>query len=422
MDKLQRTLERALKKAFSVDKIIASIINKKLKERGIVLNDKQLFQLQKKIKNSKNLGTLHFRIDEEEALQCPSDVKGKPNASISLAIDAEKDLSNVDNKISNIVENLIPQIVCETSEGILETLRKNFHEHQKYPNDQIKCFNEDLKQVWRKPLDLLEMFYYLAVEAGDTFNYHLRPASVKQNNFVFDVVTRLHARSCQITAEIILLLKNGFADGAHARWRTLHEIAVIAYFVAKHGNDLAERYLCHTAVESYKASLKYQVHCEALGYQQLTEKEMTEIREKYQYYVNKYGASYKQSYGWASKILTKDNPTIADIEADVGLNYMRPYYKMASHNVHANPQGILFKLGLIPESGDILLTGPSNLGLADPGYCAAISLLQITTNLLTTIEPNLDRLVILNILSTLKNEIGEQFYRVDEKLKENTVT
>lgn len=270
MDKLQRTLDRALKKAFSVDKIVAPIINRKLKERGIVLNDKQLLQLQKEIKNSKNLGTFNFQIDEEAALQCPPDLKGKPNTPISLAIDAEKDLGDIEDKIGDLVENVIPQIACEAAEGILETLRKNFPGHQKYHRDQIKYFNKDLKQTWGKPLDLLEMLYYLAVEAGDTFNHHLPPASGKENNFVFDVVTKLHARSCQITAEIILLLKNGFADGAHARWRTLHEIAVIAYFVAKHGNDLAERYLSHTAVESYKASLKYQEHCEALGYQKLT--------------------------------------------------------------------------------------------------------------------------------------------------------
>jgi hypothetical protein len=113
---------------------------------------------------------------------------------------------------------------------------------------------------------------------------------------------------------------------------------------------------------------------------------------------------------------------IADIEADVGLDYMRPYYKMASNNVHANPQGILFKLGLIPEIGDILLTGPSNLGLTDPGHCTAISLLQITTNLLTTAEPNMDRIVILQILSALTNEIGEAFYKADQILKEEIVT
>jgi len=422
MDTLQKLLENTLQKAFFTENIVASILNKKLKEMGIVLSDEQLQQLQKEITNNKNLDTFSFKINEEKALQCPSDLKGKSNALISLSIDAEKDLADLNDKIGDLVENLIPQIACETAEVILETLRKNFPGHQKYNRSQIKNFNKSLNRTWGKAIDLLEMFYHLAAEAGDTYNQRFRSEKVEENNFVFDVVSRLHARSCQITAEIILLLKNGFADGAHARWRTLHEIAVIAYFLAKHGNDLAERYLSHTAVESYKASLKYQEHCKALGYQKLTTEEMAEIRETYQHYINKYGPNYKQPYGWASVVLAKDHPTIADIEADVGLDHMRPYYKMASHNVHANPQGILFKLGLIPESADILLTGPSNLGLADPGHCAAISLLQITTNLLTTAEPNLDRIVILQILSALANEIGAAFYEADQILKEDIVT
>ncbi len=170
-----------------------------------------------------------------------------------------------------------------------------------------------------------------------------------------------------------------------------------------------------------EAAIKYQEHCEVLGYQKLTEEELSKIKERYDCFVNKYGASFKNDYGWASVAIGKDSPRIADIEAVVGLEYMRPYYKMASHNVHANPKGVFFKLGLIPESGDILLTGPSNLGLADPGHSTAISLLQITTNLLT-FKPNLDRIVICYILSSLEKEIGEAFLHVECELKENKAT
>ena len=59
------------------------------------------------------------------------------------------------------------------------------------------------------------MLCFLADEAGSEFNSEFRPSASKDNNFVFDVLTRLHARSCQITSEIILLLRSGFADGAH---------------------------------------------------------------------------------------------------------------------------------------------------------------------------------------------------------------
>ena len=418
MEVLQKILDNVIQETFNTKKIFIQIITKKLNEIGIVLNKKQQHELEKKIKNTENFDDFSFQVDEKKALECPSSLKDQLNKLITID---PKDLENVCDKISPKFEELIPKIASEAAEIIFKTLKKNFKGFQKYHRKNINAFNKNLDKVWGNPIDLLEMFYYIASEAGDAFNNQFRSLAAKEKNFVFDVLTRLHARSCQISAEIISLLKNGFADGAHARWRTLHEIAVTAYFITKHGNETAERYICHEAIESYKAAIKYQEHCEVLGYQKLTEEELSEIKDEYDCFLKKYGTSFKNSYGWASVAIGKDNPSFADIEADVGLEYMRPYYKMASHNVHANPKGVFFKLGLIPESGDVLLTGPSNLGLADPGHCTAISLLQITTNLLT-FKPNLDRIVICYILSSLEKEIGEAFLHAECELKENMAT
>lgn len=99
---------------------------------------------------------------------------------------------------------------------------------------------------------------------------------------------------------------------------------------------------------------------------------------------------------------------------------LRPFYKMASHNVHANPKGAFFKLSLYPRRQDILLACPSNIGLADPGHAAAISLGQITIALLT-IKPTLDNLVICNILMRLEPEIGETFLAAQKLLEEDEV-
>jgi len=69
---------------------------------------------------------------------------------------------------------------------------------------------------------------------------------------------RLHIRACQVTNEIIILLENGYADGAMARWRTLHEIATVAAVIAKFGDELAERYVHYQIVESTKALTAYE--------------------------------------------------------------------------------------------------------------------------------------------------------------------
>ena len=119
-------------------------------------------------------------------------------------------------------------------------------------------------------------------------------------------------------------------------------------------------------------------------------------------------------------MIGKNRPTFRDIEEKVRLDHLRPFYKMASHNVHANPKGIFFRLCLYPTSQDILLAGPSNTGLADPGHETAISMGLITVTLLN-IQPNIDRLVICNILMKLENEIGEEFIAVHRLLESSKV-
>jgi hypothetical protein len=260
------------------------------------------------------------------------------------------------------------------------------------------------------------MFIEIALEVGSDFNQEFRAEASAENDLVFEVLTRLHARACQIASEILALLKSGHADGAHARWRSLHEIAVVSFFIKSAGNDVAERYLLHNAIESYKAAKLYQQYCARLGYEPISAEELKDIESTYQYLVGRFGPAYKEEYGWAASALCKDKPTFRDIEQEVGLDHLRPFYKMASHNVHANPKGVFFKLGLYPTSEEILLAGPSNAGLADPGHGTAISLGQITVALLIT-RPNIDRLVVCGILMKLTDEIGEEFLAVQKSLE-----
>ena len=154
----------------------------------------------------------------------------------------------------------------------------------------------------------------------------------------------------------------------------------------------------------------------ALGYEPLSEQEFNEIKSAYQHLVSRFGLAYKESYGWAEPVIGKRKPTFRDIEEKAGLDHLRPFYKMASHNVHANPKSVFFKLGLYPRSQDILLAGPSNTGLADPGQGTALSLAQITVTLLS-MEANIDRLVICSILMTLVKEIGEEFVTIQGQLE-----
>ena len=62
-----------------------------------------------------------------------------------------------------------------------------------------------------------------------------------------------------------------------------------------------------------------------------------------------------------------------------------------------------------------LLAGPSNVGLADPGHSAAISLVQTSTPL-GLLQPTLDNIVALRIMAELEGEIGRAFGDANQQL------
>jgi hypothetical protein len=104
----------------------------------------------------------------------------------------------------------------------------------------------------------------IVVELGESINQHLRSQQPVPRPFTIEVQTRLHARACQIANKVAVLLGAGFAEGAIARWRSLHEVAVVSMFI---GGDegLAERYRLHEAVESLRVARLYVRHQDRLG-------------------------------------------------------------------------------------------------------------------------------------------------------------
>jgi hypothetical protein len=278
-------------------------------------------------------------------------------------------------------------------------------------------FESRLRRVWGHALDLLEAQTAIAFEAGESFNSRYRPEAAANQDHTFEVLVRLHARGCQIGSEVLALLTSGFADGAHARWRTLHELAVVAYFIKERADDqLAERYLLHSKVESLRAAVLLQKHHEALGEDSISEDVLHRMQDTVDRLCVRFGVDFRSTYGWAARSLGKSNPTFADVEGGAGLDHMRPWYKMASHNVHANPKGIQFRLGY--DGDDLMLAGPSNKGLADPGQYTALSLLQLTVVMLN-LRVTAENLIGLLVLSRLTDEVREAFLDAHHKMGES---
>ena len=414
MNLLQELFDEVMDEEFGINSLMFMFISRKLKELGIEITPEQEDRIRNQI--SEIAG-------ENIALEFDDDQLPSLNEGIikdgSIVLDfSENDIDAFIEEVKSKFPQIISETIQETANLLAKELKKDAPRMLKKRRRHLRSYSKQIQKTWRKPLDLLEMFIVICLEAGTDFNEELRRDQEADTLFVIDVITRLHARACQISSETLSLLSNGHADGAHARWRSLHEISAISFLISKHDDELAERYILHDGIESYKAALQYQEHCEKLGYEPLVDEEMASLKTRYDHLRDRFGKEYRENYGWASEVLNKKKPSFYDIEKAVGLQHLRPFYKLASHNVHANPKGVFFKLGLFPWDGDLLLAGPSFAGLADPGQGTAISLGQITTILLTLGQPSIDRLVTCQILSDLQNEISSEFINVHNSLED----
>lgn len=398
----QRILENAL--ADVPYEIAANVVCEKLNAQGVQPTEPERQQLVDHLKSG----------------------NGDPWSLLGQSVDARVrvEITDADNeviseRIDEFMSEHVPRIVSSVGEKAAETILHALHgswadEAERQRLDR-EGFHERLHARWGEGIGLLRMLLTVAREFGELANATLRSSEANESPVLADVLLRLHARACQVTDEVACLLAAGFSDGAMARWRTLHEIAAVTLFLSEHGEAAAQRYVDHEVIESARAARDYDECRERLGDEPIAEVELLEIHEAHEKAVAKYGTSFDGPYGWAADALGLKRPTLKDVRAAAGIDHMRSHYRLASHNVHASPKGVFFKLGLLGDV-DVLLAGPSNAGLSDPGQNAAISVTQ-ACSALGTLEPSMDTNMVLHILTRLTDEVCTAFHTASEQLE-----
>jgi hypothetical protein len=416
MNYYQKLFEEQLHEMFSIPEFMMKVISEKFAENGINLNPEQQAQLKEYFEQYKSDGQsdpLFINVEDDGKISFPDDGGESP-----LEIDIT---GTADERIKKVIDHL-PELVLEITEDRATPVLKSFKKTATLSISEEKEFLEGfynrLYETWKKPLVLLEMMISISEGVGIEYNNYVRKSEeiLSLEPHKYEVLSRLHARSCQVAKEILVLLKNGFADGAHARWRTLHEVSVVANFIQHHNDEVAEQYLLHDVIERYKEAVVYQKHCKELQLKPISKEGFENLEKEANELIAKYGKPYRCDYGWAAQVLGKNSPTFADVEEAIKMDHIRPYYKLACMNVHAGSHAILFRLGLDRKQiNEIMLSGSSNLGLADPGQNTAYSLLMATVSFLMY-EPTLDCLISMKALHKLEIEIYETFIKVHRKV------
>ncbi len=402
MDILQQSLEQALATMSAL--FLENLIARRLDEQGI--------------KATKGLSTKlakHALSGDSKPFRFR---RGTQSRNITLTL-SEKDADEVIQALERFckteVPKLIPSVATQISKSTLRDLKSRWADEHALQNADLAGFRERLEERWGKPLRQLRMLLTMSREWCEWTHNREKSLSKHPKKALREILIRLLVRACQVTDEIVCLLENGFADGAMARWRTLHEIAVVAAVISQYGEDIAERYVAHQAVESKRAMDKYLVCCKQLGYKTLSARAQAKIVEAYDRAVAKYGKTFKSDYGWAASHLKKEKPTFADLEAAAGRAEMRSHYQMGNDNVHAGIKSMFVRLGLL-DNYNGLLAGRSNAGLTEPGQNTAHTLTQLAA-IVCISEPSFDDCVIADMLRMLRDEIPQSFARAEAQLR-----
>lgn len=228
-------------------------------------------------------------------------------------------------------------------------------------------FQETISGEWGTALDPLQVLVHEFYHFGrDLLIGAVKDGTAKSDRTI-QVLGRLHARALRTATEVLCLLETGLADGAFGRWRTLHEIAMVALVLSDYGPELVERYQFHEAVRIQRALGEFANHHAALGWAPISDSERGAADTQVEQLRRRFGSVFTRDFGWIAGIVPLQNagrPSLADIERAVKLDTLRPLFGWASESIHGGPLG-LRSLGMPAYAGDVLYAGGSTSGLAD---------------------------------------------------------
>lgn len=405
----QELFERELEKLHQPSFLCPLIIEQKLADIGITLTTKQHKLLEAHFDKLDD-DSFNFTLTDDQVANTTTANEAELKSQLQEIFDnLPRNIELFFENIDDIMADVIRTITRGLADEILVELKRKAPSMLKQEYALQTRYAKDLYSTWETAIDHLQTYIVMTFEGSQAYLKQITES--KTPDRVFEALILFHAKACQVTREILNLLQHGYADGAQARWRSLHEIAVLACFISAHGNDTAERFILHEHVESYRAAENYNKYYTRLGAEPISDADIAILKQRHDSLLDRFGKEYRNNYGWASHILGKQRPLFADIEQSVALDHMRPYYKAASDNVHANPKGVLYRLGMLPEENAVL-AGPSHIGLSDPATCTVISLNQVTVTLLTH-KPSVDSLVMCNILATFSKDVQSAFRTIE---------
>lgn len=249
--------------------------------------------------------------------------------------------------------------------------------YMKLHNDEE--FLARLMQTWFRAFAASEALYILVLEAVSNHDKRISMLSEdnrKEKNYCYIALKFIHGRVLQQFLEVLTLMKNGLADGAFSRWRSMYELGIIAQFIYDEPEEVAQSY------------------------------------------INSRDDDNKYAWASASDIFkNKKKIRFCDIEknASFSADLWKDKFNLACSIIHPSSRGTFGRLAHMEgEELSYVPVGRCNYGMTVPAECSAIILSQVTALLMSIHEQDVEAAVAIDCIVQWVNFIREEYFKAHD--------
>lgn len=318
-----------------------------------------------------------------------------------------------ETELDKVIDEKLPTTIENIAKNTLDEIYNYcVGDDSDLKNHEKEIYNK-ISDNYKVGIKLFEGFMELNAQISSmTYGKYFKLFDTFDDHFKLDTLIAIHVRACQVANEILVLIKNGYADGAHARWRTLHELSVTFLYLYDSDYEVIHMYNDYEIFEKYKKAKEYK-SCESkLDLEKLEDVEWDELFNRREEIIKKYGKDFSEGYGWTMNDLPKGRRNFRELEKHVGTEKLRIIYSWANESVHAGVSGIKEKLSLREEESYYFLTSSNDCGFLDPVQYTSYSLCQMSEVLLG-MEDSMLHKIFDELLFYFQHEIVLEFSKVE---------
>jgi len=373
-DEIKDVIDNVFAEFSKRENLIPKALRRVLKDRGLNLSERELNVLVAALTNP-TPGIITLDLDPPSAL---GGTKSEMSATLELVVsDVVNLLPKLVQELQDSVANAVPEALKAAAGVICQEMLEREKEHSSHLKDQHIKRTEEALRLWGKAIEALDLLRHLVLEWGSEA-YTLRTGTFSRGCTAY-ALQRLIYRAYEIAGEIVTLARNGYADGALARWRSLHEVCVIAMFLAQRSEKCAEMYLAHHKIEELKI-IEVGREKNTDGSRVSSNSYWSGLRITKRELSKKFGLNFSKDYGWASIELGRAKTTFKDIEEIVGLDTLRQGYQRANGVVHGGALAALTRVSL-GMGGTVRDDTPPAYGCETPISYSASTLSMVVAEL-----------------------------------------